>query len=101
MDSRTDLRAVPEPQGGPMTSENSTAFLAARDLLLRLRTDYDAATREFHWPAMDRFNWTLDYFDHLPADTLALWCVGDTEEKLTFGDLRIRSNQVANYLRSL
>ena len=84
-----------------MTSENLTAFLAARDLLLRLRSDYDAASREFRWPAMDRFNWALDYFDHLPADALAVWCVGDTEEQLTFGDLRTRSNQVANYLRHL
>jgi hypothetical protein len=32
---------------------------------------------------MDRFNWALDYFDHLPADDLALWCVGETEEKLS------------------
>jgi acetyl-CoA synthetase len=23
---------------------------------------------------MDRFNWALDYFDHLPAGDLALWC---------------------------
>src|SRR4051794_30420497 len=84
-----------------MTSENSAAFLAARDLLLRLRTDYDAARQEFRWPVMDRFNWALDYFDQLPADALALWCVGDIEEQFTYGDLRNRSNQAAEYLRSL
>ena len=76
-------------------------FIAARDLLLRLRSDYDAAVREFHWPMMDRFNWALDYFDHLPTTDLALWCIGETEEKLSFGTLRARSNQVANHLREL
>jgi acetyl-CoA synthetase len=84
-----------------MMPDNAAPFIAARDLLLRLRTDYDAATREFRWPVMDRFNWALDYFDHLPADALALWCIGETEEKLSFGQLRTRSNQVANYLREL
>jgi acetyl-CoA synthetase len=80
---------------------NAAPFIAARDLLLRLRTDYDAAVREFRWPVMDQFNWALDYFDHLPADDLALWCIGEIEEKLTFGALQARSNQVANHLREL
>jgi acetyl-CoA synthetase len=84
-----------------MIPRNAEPFIAARDLLLRLRTDYDAAVREFRWPVMDRFNWALDYFDHLPGDALALWCIGETEEKLNFGQLRARSNQVANYLREL
>ncbi len=81
--------------------DNAAPFIAARDLLLRLRTDYDAAVPEFRWPVMDRFNWALDYFDHLPPDPLALWCIGAVEEKLSFGDLQVRSNQVANYLRQL
>jgi len=84
-----------------MMPDSVAPFIAARDLLLRLRTDYGAAVREFRWPVMDRFNWALDYFDHLPADDLALWCVGETEEKLSFGALRARSNQVANHLRQL
>ncbi len=84
-----------------MMPDNAEPFIAARDLLLRLRTDYDTAMREFRWPAMDRFNWALDYFDHLPADRLALWCIGEVEEKLTYGALRARSNQVANHLREL
>ena len=84
-----------------MMPDSVAPFIAARDLLLRLRTDYGAAVREFRWPVMDRFNWALDYFDHLPADDLALWCVGETEEKLSFGALRVRSNQVANHLRQL
>jgi acetyl-CoA synthetase len=84
-----------------MMPNSAKPFVEARDLLLRLRTDYDAATREFRWPVMDRFNWALDYFDHLPPDDLALWCIGEVEEKLTFGALRAGSNQVANYLREL
>ena len=84
-----------------MMPDSVAPFIAARDLLLRLRTDYGAAVREFRWPVMDRFNWALDYFDHLPADDLALWCVGETEEKLSFGALCARSNQVANHLRQL
>ena len=35
-------------------------FLAARDFLLRHRTDYDTAYREFRWPELERFNWALD-----------------------------------------
>jgi acetyl-CoA synthetase len=84
-----------------MVPDHAKPFIAARDLLLRLRTDHEAAVREFRWPVMERFNWALDHFDHLPPDDLALWCVGEVEEKLTFGDLRRRSNQVANHLRAL
>jgi acetyl-CoA synthetase len=84
-----------------MFPDNAAPFIAARDLLLRLRTNYEAAVREFRWPVMDRFNWALDYFDHLPPEPLALRCVGAVEEKLTFGELRARSTQVANHLRQL
>src|SRR5215470_16144592 len=84
-----------------MSADNAAPFIAARDLLLRRRTDYEAAVREFRWPVMDRFNWALDYFDHLPPDPLALWCVGAVEEKLSFGELQARSNQAANHLRQL
>ena len=41
----------------------SETFRAARDLLLHHRTDYDTAVRAFRWPAFDRFNWALDWFD--------------------------------------
>jgi acetyl-CoA synthetase len=81
--------------------DGAQSFLAARDLLLRLRSDYDAAVREFRWPVLDRFNWALDHFDHLPPDKTALWLVGDAEEKLSFGELQTRSNQVANHFRAL
>ncbi|HUB94684.1 MAG TPA: AMP-binding protein [Stellaceae bacterium] len=77
------------------------AFLAARDLLIRHRTDYERAVAEFRWPTLDRFNWALDHFDRLPDAAMALWLVGDSDEKVTFGSLKRRSNQVANHLRRL
>lgn len=84
-----------------MMPNSAKPFVEARDMLLRLRTDYDAAMREFRWPVMDRFNWALDYFGHLPPEPLALWCIGTIEERLSFGELQARSNQVANHLRQL
>jgi acetyl-CoA synthetase len=81
------------------------AFLEARDLLLRHREDYDAACREFRWPVLDRFNWALDHFDAMAKgnEQPALWLVdeSDGEAKLSFAALAARSDQVANFFRSL
>jgi len=80
-------------------------FIAARDFLLRHRTDYATAYRDFRWPELDRFNWALDYFDRIAAgnDRIALWLVheGTGEERISFAELAQRSNRVANYLRGL
>lgn len=76
-------------------------FLAARDLLLRHATDYEAARREFRWPELDQFNWALDHFDPVARDNdrLALVVVHEgRRETRTWGELRVRSNQVANLL---
>jgi acetyl-CoA synthetase len=91
----------------PMTQPTpaTAAFRAARDLLLRHREDYDAAIREFAWPELDEFNWALDWFDVIAAEhpgQEALRVVTeDSTTTLTYGDLAARSNQVANWLRSL
>ena len=79
------------------------AFVAARDRLLALREDADAAASQFRWPTVDRFNWALDFFDTLPRDQTALWLVnGDgSDDRCTFGELSERSNRVANFLRTL
>ena len=81
------------------------AFIAARDFLLAHRTDYDAAIRDFRWPALTQFNWALDYFDVMAAgnDEPALWIVGDdgSERKRSFREMSERSSQVANHLRAL
>ena len=91
----------------PMTQPTpaTAAFRAARDLLLRHREDYDAAVREFSWPELDEFNWALDWFDVIAAEhpgQEALRVVTeDGTTSLTYGELAARSNQVANWLRSL
>ncbi|MBV9357131.1 MAG: AMP-dependent synthetase, partial [Chloroflexi bacterium] len=83
------------------TNPSVQAFLAERDRILALRTDLEAARAAFHWPELDEFNWALDYFDTLPADQLGLWLVNaDGDDRVTFGELRLRSNRVANYLRA-
>ncbi len=84
---------------------DSDAFFAARDLLQDHRQDYDAALREFRWPALDDFNWGTDFFDVVAAgnDQLALHIVEETgaSSQLTYAELSIRSNQVANHLVDL
>lgn len=86
-----------------MTSLGS--FHAARDLLLRLRSDQAAAVNEFRWPSLSEFNWALDHFDAMAQDNEAtgLWIVGEdgSEVKCSFSQLSQRSSQVANYLRGL
>jgi acetyl-CoA synthetase len=87
------------------TASSTTEFRAARDLLLRYRDDYDAARREFAWPALDEFNWALDWFDVIAAehpDRIALRIVAaDDDTSLTYAELAARSGQVANWLRGL
>ncbi len=81
------------------------AFLTARDFLLAHRSDYDTAYREFRWPALDEFNWALDYFDSMARgnDNPALWVVDESgaEQKISFAEMAGRSNRAANFLRSL
>ncbi len=80
-------------------------FTAARDLLLRLGGDYPAARDQFAWPRPQQFNWAIDHFDALARGShdTALWVLDDdgTEHVSTFDEMRRRSNQVANHLRSL
>jgi acetyl-CoA synthetase len=84
----------------------AAAFKAARDFLLAHRADYDTAYGQFHWPALEEFNWALDWFDdelargelaHRPA--LRITGAGATE--LTFAELSENSSRVANGLRAL
>jgi acetyl-CoA synthetase len=74
----------------------------ARDLLLRHRTDYEAARAAFTWPAPAEFNWALDWFDPLARgnERTGLWVVrAGGEDKLTFDALARRSSRLANWLR--
>ncbi|NSC24529.1 AMP-binding protein [Streptomyces albus subsp. chlorinus] len=78
-------------------------FRAARDTLLRHRTDYEAARAAFSWPRPEHFNWALDWFDRIAEgnDRLALHLVEEdgSERRVTFDQMRVRSDQVANWLR--
>src|SRR3954470_19280307 len=84
---------------------SAAEFIAARDFLIAHRDNYERAYREFRWPALDRFNWALDYFDRMAYgnDRTALWIVneGGGEQKLSFAEIAERSNRVSNYLRGL
>src|SRR4051794_18864584 len=88
--------------------EAMTTFKEARAFLLKHRTDYDTAVKNFRWPDPVPFNWALDWFDAgLARDPdsktrTALWIVdagSNRESKLSFEALSRRSNQVANFLR--
>jgi acetyl-CoA synthetase len=81
------------------------SFIAARDFLLRHRTDQATAVEGFRWPELGEFNWALDHFDTMAHgnDAPGLWIVaeGGGEQRFTFDALRRQSNAVANHLRGL
>ncbi|GAA1010538.1 AMP-binding protein [Nocardiopsis tropica] len=78
-------------------------FLAARDLLVELAEDYDAARERFAWPQLDEWNFALDWFDRVAEtnDAPALWIVEEdgSESKFSYAQMSARSNRVANWLR--
>jgi acetyl-CoA synthetase len=78
------------------------AFIDARDALLKTRTDFDAALRDFRWPRMEHFNWAIDYFDVVARGNSrpALRVVDDFSGDHTFSffDISKRSSQLANFL---
>jgi acetyl-CoA synthetase len=86
-------------------TQGTRVFRAARDLLLLHREDYEAARSQFSWPQLDEFNWALDWFDVIAAehpDAGALRVVTeDSDTRLSYAELAVRSNQVANWLRGL
>src|SRR5882757_7355515 len=89
----------------PASNRSAAAFLAARDFLLAHREDYEAACAGFRWPALDTFNWALDYFDLHARDNsrTALWVVDDdgADTRISFADMAERSNRTANFLRGV
>jgi len=83
-------------------------FRNARDLLLSTRSDYDRAVGDYVPPRPDDFNWALDWFDRVAADTttgarLALKLVeaDGTSRSVTYAEMSARSSQVASWLSSL
>jgi len=88
-----------------MKTTGAAAFRTSRDFLLKHRTDYATAVREFKWPAQEHFNWALDYFDVIATDNPrpALHLVEEdgTETIRSFAELSVASNRVANFLTGL
>ncbi len=87
-------------------SVGTDAFRAARDLLLAHRTEYESARREFTWPALNDFNWALDWFDVIAAehpDRVALRILDDAggDVSRTYREMSARSAHVAGWLHGL
>ena len=83
----------------------SRAFKVAQASLQSGLTEQTLGIAQFEWPAPERFNWALDWFDaelargpH--AHKLALQIMGDQSTAITFVDMSARSNRIANGLRS-
>ena len=78
------------------------AFLWLRNRLLECASDYDRAREVFRWPPVADFNWARDYFDLVAAHNArpALHLVDDTgnDVVVSFAEMSLRSNQVANLL---
>ena len=84
---------------------NSRIFIALRDELLRRRSDYDGACRDFSWPRFSRFNWARDYFDVIAQgnEQPALRVVDDegADQSDSFATVAQRSRQVAAFMAAL
>ncbi len=70
-------------------------FRAARDRMIARLPTYD-------WPRDTVFNWAVDWFDQVsPAERCALIVVQDGATwRATYGELRLASNRLANWLRA-
>ncbi|SDO87501.1 acetyl-CoA synthetase [Nakamurella panacisegetis] len=92
-----------------MTSEPTVGtemVRAAREFLLRNRTDFDVAVRDFRWPRPEHFNFGLDWFDVIAAehpDRPALKIVEEDGRSgsWTYAQLSARSDQMAAWLHEL
>ena len=78
-------------------------YRAARDLLIELRDDYDAALEQFRWPDMgESFNWGIDWFDQIARgnDREALVIVEEDGARTsrTFDEMATRSDQLGAWL---
>ena len=82
------------------------AVRGARDFLLHNVYDYEKVIREFRWPELDEFNFALEWFDVVAGEhpDRAAVTIADADLTATswsYAELARRSDQVANWLRSL
>ncbi|MEF9886142.1 acyl-CoA synthetase [Streptomyces sp. P9-A4] len=107
-DARTPGPRDDGARGTPRTAAHEE-YRAARDLLLRLRGDREAADAAFRWPRAEHFNWALDWFDVIAEgnDRPALELLGHAGEdgavpvvdRVSFAELAARSDALAVALR--
>ncbi|MGW6707986.1 acyl-CoA synthetase [Streptomyces sp. NPDC054956] len=94
-----------DPYWAARRTAASDGFRAARDLLLRHRTDLDTAAGLFRWPRPDRFNWALEWFDVVAAGNgrpaLELLDRDGGVESVSYQELSRRSDAVAVWLGRL
>jgi acetyl-CoA synthetase len=89
--------------GSPSTPTEQ--LRAARDLLLRCATDYDAAQAQFRWPRPQTFNFAVDWFDAVLAketpDQPALRIIENdgSDASWTYAELSQRADRLAGRLR--
>ncbi|GAA1946192.1 AMP-binding protein [Streptomyces durmitorensis] len=86
--------------------EASLAFRAARDVLLDHHGDPDGAREAFSWPRLTHFNWAFDWFDVIAEGNTrtALHLVAPRtadDERISYDELFLRSDQVAHWLRDI
>jgi len=91
--------------GRPATAATD-AVRRARDFVLEHQYDYDALRSGFEWPQLEEFNFGLEWFDVVAGehpDRVAVTIVANdlSEQRLTYGELAARSDQVANWLVGL
>ena len=82
------------------------AVRGARDFLLHNVYDYEKVMREFRWPELEEFNFALEWFDVVAGEHPDRAAVTIVDADLTatswsYAELARRSDQVANWLRSL
>ncbi len=86
-----------------MTSATEV-FRSARNFLLEHREDYATAYDGFRWPRPEYFNWALDWFDEIAEGNArtALHIVEEDgrETRLSFGEMSVRSDRFATWLRA-
>ncbi|MBU4464321.1 MAG: AMP-binding protein [Actinobacteria bacterium] len=91
--------------GRPSTAATA-AVREARDFLFAHATDYRGAVEGFSWPQATHFNFALEWFDvvageHPDRSAVTIVSADLTARSWSYGDLSVRSDQVANWLRSL
>ncbi|MFO7689279.1 MAG: AMP-binding protein [Cryobacterium sp.] len=97
------MNSMTVPEYATDLARSTANYRAARDLLLRLRSDHAAASADFRWPDVGpNFNWATHWFDVIAAgnDRIALWIVEEdgSEQKITFAQMKQRSDRVAGWL---